>query len=98
MYAVNPLNQVNQYAEVANQYAVVGLEGQEGGATGRNGEYETSSHSKVGFPFFSFIILFTNTLLNQDIMANEIDLFDVAGVYVPTTVSHVRLSIRNTYY
>ena len=63
------MNQVNQYTEVANQYAVVGLVGQESGAAGRNGEYETSSHSNVCFPLFSFMILFTNTLLSQDIMA-----------------------------
>ena len=46
------MNQVNQYAEVANQYAVISLEGQESGATGRNGEYETSDHNKVGFSGF----------------------------------------------
>ena len=29
LYAVNPMNQINQYSEVANQYAEVGLKGQE---------------------------------------------------------------------
>lgn len=47
---VNPIsNYVNQHSEVANQYAEIGLEGQESarGGTGRNGECETSSHNKV---------------------------------------------------
>ena len=49
--AVNRMNQVDQYSEVANQYAEIGLEGQERRAAGRNGEYENSSHSKVGSIF-----------------------------------------------
>ena len=57
LYAVNPTNQVDQYSEVANQYAEVGLKGQERRTAGRNGEYENSSHSKVGF-LFQFYCLF----------------------------------------
>ena len=63
LYSVNPMNQINQYSEVVNQYAEVGLKGQERSrAADMNGEYENSSHSKVGFLFqFLIVYLYTNT-------------------------------------
>ena len=52
LYAVNPKNQVNHYAEIVTQYAEVDEKGQGKETPIWNNEYENSSHSKVGC--FSF--------------------------------------------
>ena len=50
LYAVNPMNQVNQYAEVSSPYTEIGeLEDRQGRERAlSNGQHKNSNHSEVG--------------------------------------------------
>ena len=68
LYAVNPMNQVNQYAEVSSPYTEIGeLEDRQGKERAlSNGQHKNSNHSEVSsFSFIIDSIAYSHILLNM---------------------------------